>query len=132
MSNRKQIRDWFKQALLPHSKELGIIYPIRSIEFEANDSPEKFTNVYIDEGEIRESEQGLGVMTYMLAQVGFHLKSGKDDDLDRMEEVADRALAEYSRLRPPPFDFYKERFNYSGQSEDTYIQLFVTLQIISR
>jgi len=132
LSNRKQIRDWFKQALLPHSKVLGTVYPYRSVELDPDSPTPKFTNIYISEGESRQAEQGLGVMTYMQAEVGFHLKAGKDDDLDQMEDIADTALEEYMRLYPATFDFYKERFNYSGDSEDAYISLFITFQIISR
>ena len=131
-SKRKAVRDWFKQALLPHAKQLGATYPVRAIEFDEGKEPERFTNVYISEGEIQSAGQGLGFLTHMTCEVGFHLKAGKDDDLDHMQFIADRALSEYCKQSPPPFDFYETRFNYSGDTEDAYVQLFVSFQIISR
>jgi len=131
-SKRKAVRDWFKQALMPHVKHLGVTYPLRAIEFEEGEEPARFTNVYISEGDIQSAENGLGRLTYMNCEVGFHIKAGKDDDLDHMQFIADRALAEYQKQSPPDFSFYEMRFSYAGDTEDAYVQLFISYQIISR
>lgn len=132
MSSRKEVRDWFKAALSSHESVLGKVYPLRVVEFEdESDQPERFTNVYVSEGDIQQSDEGGRPLMLMTLEMGFNLRSGKDDDLDHCEFIADRALKAYAKGRPPPFSFYKERFNYSGDAEDAYEQLYVTYQIIT-
>lgn len=130
--SRKEIRDWFYKALSPHPQELGKVYPVRIVDIEPDDPQERFINIYVSEGEMRESDNGLGVLTYLNLEIGFHLIGGKDDQLDHMEFIADRAINKYQQISPPPFDFYKTRFNYAGDSEDQYEQLYVSLEVITR
>ena len=108
MLNRKSVRDWFHQALSPHASALGTVYPVRVVEFDEDSEPPKaFTNVYVSEGSIRESDDGAGALTFMTLELGFNLRTGKDDDLDHCEFIADRAIEAFRKVKPPQFDFYK-------------------------
>ena len=131
-TSRKEIRDWFGKALNGHLSELGKVYTTRMILFNDNAEPEKFVNVYIESGEIRNGEQGLGPLNYSVCEIGFHSKKGDDDDLDHMEFISDRAIDQYRQIMPPGFDFYKQRYTYQGTDEDKYRSLFITYEIVSR
>lgn len=132
LNPRKDVRAWFKQALSAHSAVLGQVFSKRVVIFEPDESPDVFTNIYISDGELQASDGGLGVLTYMSVDIGFHRKGGSDDDLDHMEFIAERALREYDKIHPSPFTFYKLRFAYAGDSEDAYEQLYLTFQVITR
>lgn len=133
MPNRKEIRDWFYQALSPYSKTLGDVYPVRIVEFEeGKEPPEVFTNIYITQGDIDAFDSGLATQTMMQVEIGFHMRYGKDNDLDQCEEIAEKAIKEYSRVRPPNFNFYKTGFSYAGDTEDAYEQLYLSFQLITQ
>lgn len=129
---RKEIRDWFSKALNAHTAELGKTYSNRLVLFDDKSNPEKFTNVYLESGEFRESEDGIHPLMYSVCEIGFHSKTADDDGLDHMEAIADRAIQQYEKLNNPEFSFYKTRYTYQGTDEDTYRSLFVTYEIVSR
>lgn len=130
---RKEIRTWFKQALSAHANTLGPVFSKRVVIFDDPDNePDTFTNIYIADGQLRESDQGMGALTYLSVDIGFHRKQGGDDELDHMEFIAERALLEYDKTHPSPFSFYKTGFTYAGDSEDAYEQLYLSFQVITR
>lgn len=129
---RSEIRAWFKQALESQTETLGQIYSKRVVILDPDESPTVFTNIYISDGELQTSDEGLGVLTYLSVDIGLHIKAGEDDDLDLMEQAVETALVEYDNTNPSTFSFYKQRFTYAGDSEDTYQQLYLTFQVITR
>ena len=129
MLNRRQIREWFKKALLARSAVVGLVYDSRDVIVE--DEPDSFANFYIESGKV-EDDSNLGRELYYIDfSIVVNVKNGSDDDLDNVEVEIGNAISNYVRLSPPNFSFYRTGFHYSGDPTDTYNRLVLEYQIIT-
>lgn len=129
MTTRKEIRDWLVSVLSEGEEVLGKTYPHR-VEHLDEGSPDRYTSVYITDA-VYGDEIANPTLTGTL-YIRFHIKLGTDDDLDLMEEEADRLIIQYASETPPPFSLSKESIAYDGSSDETYDQLSIEYSVLYR
>jgi hypothetical protein len=122
--SRKDIRDWFKDAMESAYPTIGSAYTSRWAIIDDNEK--KFVSVYLVSGE---PDDGLaGTYTSALV-IQINQKAGDDDSMDIAADAIFAALESYNETNPSPFDFGRNGYYYGGTSEQPTRSLTLNLII---
>ena len=124
-ASRKQVRDWFKEAIETATSSLGKVYTSRwSI---IGEDETDYVLILLEEGNTLPEHPDVysSQMSIVINQA-----VGDDDTLDTAAEAIQNAVVSHNEnVNPSPFDFFETGYVYGGDSDDPTTTLALQLRI---